>query len=314
MKRIIFALLVFSLVKGVQAQSPDNINKPINVVEYGARADGKTDDTDAFQKALDAASAKGEAVLIPCGTYLIAGSLTIPQGVTLQGNWQAPHNTALGKGSVLFATGSAGNENGTPLINMTQNSCLKGVTIFYPDQDINNVKPYPWTIQGRGTNCSIIDVTLANPYKAIDFGTYSNELHFIRNVYGQPLKIGIFVDNCTDIGRIENVHFNPNAWSVCGYKNAPRPPSVEWDKFVKYLTENFEGFIFARTDWEYVSNCFVIFPKIGWHFIRGEKRFGNVLITQSGADMTDTGVQVDGSQKHAGLEFNNCQFMGTVVI
>lgn len=304
----IILLLLLVLSREVKAQS-------INVIEFGAMPDSKTDNTIQFQKALDAAGIKGETVNVPSGTYLISGSLNVPEGVTLQGTWQAPHNnTALRKGSVIFATGSADNENGSPLINLSSNSCVKGITVFYPEQDINNVKPYPWTIQGRGTNCSIIDITLANPYKAIDFGTYSNELHYIRNVYGQPLKIGIFVDNCTDIGRIENVHFNPNVWTRSGYSNSPKDGSPEWDKLINYLMENLEGFVFARTDWQYVSNCFVIFPKIGFHFISGTKRKGNVLITQSGADMTNLSVQVDASQKHAGLEFVNCQFMGTVII
>ncbi|MFA7288497.1 MAG: glycosyl hydrolase family 28-related protein [Melioribacteraceae bacterium] len=317
LKYSLFVLIILSAITEelLYAKVNQKLEKEsINVMKYGAKGDSKTDDTEAFQKALDAASEKGETVNVPSGTYLIAGSISVPEGVTLLGTWHAPHNTALGKGSVIFATGSAGNENGSPLINLNNNSCVKGITIFYPEQDINNVKSYPWTIQGKGTNCSVIDVTLANPYKAIDFGTFSNELHFIRNVYGQPLKIGIFVDNCTDIGRIENVHFNPNAWSRSGYMNAPVPPSAEWDKLLKYLTENLEGFVFARTDWQYVSNCFVIFPKIGFHFISGAKRKGNVLITQSGADMTDISVQVDASQKHAGLEFNNCQFMATVIV
>lgn len=313
----IFRILLMIIVTALPV-SANTINiltlESNNVIDHGAKADGINDDTEAFQKALDATSAKGGIVIVPSGTYLIAGSLNIPEGVTLQGVWQAPHNTALGKGSVIFATGSADNENGLPLINLASNSCVKGITVFYPEQNINEVKTYPWTIQGRGTNCSVIDVTLANPYKGIDFGTYSNELHFIRNVYGCPLKVGVFVDNCTDIGRIENVHFNPNAWTRCGHSNSPKDGSPEWDKLIKYLTENLEGFVFARTDWQYVSNCFVIFPKIGFHFISGAKRKGNVLITQSGADMTDISVQVDASQKHAGLEFVNCQFMATVII
>lgn len=283
-----------------------------DVIAYGAKADGKTDDTAAFEQALDATSKKGGIVLVPAGDYLIAGSLKIPANVTLEGVWQAPHNTALGKGSVLYATGSAGKEDGAPLINLEDNSCIKGITIFYPKQDAANIKPYPWTIQGRGTNCSVIDVTLANPYKGIDFGTYWNELHYIRNVYGQPLKIGIYIDKCTDIGRVENVHFNPNAWSRSGHPNAPAGPS--YDALLKYLNTNLVGFKIARTDWEYISNCFVIFPKIGFHFTSGEMGPGNALITQSGGDICETAVQVDATQGHAGAAFSNCQFMSRVVV
>jgi len=43
-----------------------------NVVQFGAKGDGKTDDTQAFQNAIDDAAKNGcGAVLIPNGTYLI---------------------------------------------------------------------------------------------------------------------------------------------------------------------------------------------------------------------------------------------------
>lgn len=45
----------------------------INVIDYGAVGDGITDDTEAIQKALDAAN--GDVVLLPPGIYRIAGVL-----------------------------------------------------------------------------------------------------------------------------------------------------------------------------------------------------------------------------------------------
>lgn len=284
----------------------------LDVMDYGAKGDGVTDDTAAFQSALDAAAPKGEVVVVPAGTYLIEGSLNIPQSVTLKGSWQAPHFSEADKGSLIIATGNAGNENGTPLINLVMNSCIEGFTIFYPDQDPRDVKPYPWTIQGRGTHCSVIDVTLVNPYKGIDFGTFPNEMHYIRNVYGCPLKIGIFVDKCTDIGRIENVHFNPNS-----YTRLEHPNAAVGDKaaaLVEYLHQNLIGFLFGRTDWEYVNNSFVIFPKIGFHFTDAGGGGGNVLLTQSGADICGIAVQVDATQSHAGVSFSNSQFFGRIII
>ena len=123
----------------------------VNVMDHGAKGDGKTDDTAAIQKALDAASKqRGGIVDLPKGVYLVAGSLSIPAGVCLQGEWRAPHHANTEHGTVILATGSAGKEDGPPLINLQQSSAPKGVTIFYPDQDPKQVKPYPWTIQGRG--------------------------------------------------------------------------------------------------------------------------------------------------------------------
>jgi hypothetical protein len=44
----------------------------INVSSFGAKGDGKSDDTSAFQSALDAAGEKGGVVYVPPGTYLSA--------------------------------------------------------------------------------------------------------------------------------------------------------------------------------------------------------------------------------------------------
>ena len=63
----------------------------------------------------------------------------------------------------------------------------------------------------RGKNPAVLEVELLNPYNGIDASR--NERHLIRDVQGQPLRRGIFVDNIYDIGRIENVHFNP-WWSM----------------------------------------------------------------------------------------------------
>jgi hypothetical protein len=73
---------------------------------YGATGDGVTDDEDAIQDALDAASAAGGGVVIvPPGEY-VADELQIPSGVTLEG---------IGEDSVLVgcyvtAAGTAGDE------------------------------------------------------------------------------------------------------------------------------------------------------------------------------------------------------------
>jgi hypothetical protein len=283
-----------------------------SVMDSGAKADGVTDDTAAFQSALESAAAKGGAVLVPAGTYLIAGNLSVPQGVTLKGVWEAPHHADIGKGSILYATGGRGDENGSPFISLHQSSSVVGLTIFYPEQKLEDIQPYPWCIQGAGMHCAVVNVTLVNPYKGIDFGTYSNELHFISGVFGQPLRTGIFIDKTTDIGRVENVHFNPHSWARSAFPTAP--VGEAWEKLVKYITENFEAFVIGQTDWEYMRDCFCIMNKVGFHFIRTERGAPNVVLTQCGSDICPVAVRVDASQGHSGIAFENGQFMGTVVI
>ncbi len=316
-KERIFVMLLIVMGWSLCGQGQEASAKPeataawtASVRDFGAKADGVSDDTQAFQSALNAAEAKGGIVFMPAGTYLIAGALSIPQGVTLKGVWEAPHHTDIGKGTILYATGGRGNENGPPLITLHQSSAIKGVTIFYPEQVPADIQPYPWCIQGMGMHCSVIDVTLTNPYKGIDFGTHPNELHYVENVFGQPLTIGIFIDKCTDIGRIQNVHFNPHAW---GRARHPAANFSELD-IEHYLRTHFEAFVIGRTDWEYMFNCFCIFPKIGYHFVKTESGAPNAVLTQCGADICNESVRVDASQGHAGIEFLNAQIMSTVIV
>lgn len=307
--------LVLALLLGLAAAaSADPELKPdplaaASVMSFGAKADGKTDDTKAFQKALDAAAAKGGVVLAPAGTYLIAGALEVPQGVTLRGVWEAPHHSDIGKGTLILATGGAGDDKGKPLIHLGQSACAKGLTIMYPDQRAEKPIHYPWTITGEGMHCSVINVTLVNSYRGIKF---TGELPYINNVYGCPFVVGIAIDGCTDIGRIENVHFNPHYWSRAAHPN--RLPGDQAQKFFDWLSRNLIGFRIGRADWLYMNNCFVIFPKIGFHFIKTEGGEPNVVLTQCGADVCATAVQVDACQIHSGIAFSNSQIMSRVVV
>ena len=68
------------------APNPDTYS----VRDFGAKGDGKTDDTAAFQKALDAAGqAGGGVVYAPRGNYFFAGHLNVPNAVTLKGVWES---------------------------------------------------------------------------------------------------------------------------------------------------------------------------------------------------------------------------------
>ncbi len=274
-----------------------------DVKMFGARGDGKADDTTAFQRALDAAGEVGGGVVaIPQGEYLIAGHLSVPMAVTLQGTWQAPpshpglRDQGAPKpeyGTVLLVTEGRGNAEGEPFISLTHNSTLKGVTIFYPEQDRTKApEPYPWTIRIRGTNAAVLDVELLNPYKAID--ARNAHRHLIRNVHGQPLRMGILVDQVYDIGRIENVHFNP-WWSM-------EKELFDWQM------NNGEAFVFGRTDWHYVLNTFCYGYKIGYRFVKTDKGACNGNFLGIGADDCLVAIQVDQSAPY-GLLITNGEFV-----
>jgi len=294
-----------------------------SVRDHGALGDGTTDDTLAFQQAMDVCAEEGGGiVVVPSGHYLIASHLTIPASVTLEGCWRAPPtvdryvdpDSPEGhpklNGSVLLAVEGAGEEDGTPFIRLGFNATLKGVTIFYPEQTKTNPPiAYPWTVRSSGAdNCAVVDVLMVNPYQAVDFGTVVAGRHYIRNLYAQPLRRGLFVDLCLDVGRVENVHFWP-FWTAGG-----------GDEGVgQFMLEHGEAFILGRSDWEYMTNCFAIGYGTGFRFIRGRGMGphagpGNYLLTQSGSDLCPVAVLVEESQGHSGVSFSNSQIFGDLIV
>ena len=109
----------------------DSREQYLNVYHFGARGNGKTDDTAAIQKALDTAGKQGgNVVLLPRGEYLVRGSLHVPDDVTLQGVFRAPNrgNTGQNRGSLLLATGGKGKPDGTPFITLGESGTLYGLT------------------------------------------------------------------------------------------------------------------------------------------------------------------------------------------
>jgi len=281
----------------------------VNAKEHGAVGNGEVDDTQALQAVLNAAVGKGPVCYLPAGHYRIDGSLVVPPGVTLCGASGGVPHSEHPIGTVLLAYGGKGKADGEPLVTLKPNAVIRNLVIHYPEQTLLEVVAYPWTIRGDGEMCQVLDITITNPYQALDFGTRWNELHLIRNVFACPLKTGLYIDQCTDIGRVENVHFNPNFWTRMALK-----PGYPGGDIKAYLEKNLVGFKIGKTDWEYMSNCFVIFPKIGFHFDDFGHGPGNAVITQSGSDICPVAVQVDRTQDHAGVQFVNGQFMATIVV
>jgi hypothetical protein len=271
-----------------------------------------------------AVSGKGGVVSVPVGDYLVKTHLEVPPNVTLEGVWRAPAARALRVGTTLLAVEGAGNETGPAFVTLGANATLKGVSIFYPEQKPEKIVPYPWCVAGAGENVSILDCTLVNPYQGIDLAGKPSGRHTVRNVYGQPLRRGISVDKCFDVGRIENVHFGP-FWN--------------WDeKTVQaWQGQNGEAFIFARSDWEYVTNTFCYGYNVGYRLTKSADGAMNGNLSGIGADGTHNAIVIEATQvpsllvsrgqfvsftgdkpthvvvaeAHAGVvQFQNCAFWG----
>ncbi len=293
------AALVLAAAAAAAAQK-----ESVNVKDFGAKGDGLKNDSAAIQKALDAAGKDGGEVFLPAGRYRLNSGLKVPAGVTLSGTWQAPHHAEHRKGTILLGYAGKGRESGEPLIHLSPNSAVKGITIFYPEQKLPKPFVYPWTIQGEGMHCSVMDVTLVNVFKGIDIGEKPNELHYIRNVFGCPLKAGVHIDKCTDIGRIENVHFNPHYWARSGEAGIPK-----WEDLLAYIYDNCVAFAIGRSDWEFISNTFSYGCKVGYRFYKSEAGACNGNFPGIAADWSRTCVLVEETQG-AGLLITNGEFVG----
>lgn len=294
-------LVGFLAVTPSLAQGPGDV---FDVRQFGAKGDGKADDTGGFQRALDAAGeAGGGIVRAPRGVYRFDGHLNVPAAVTLKGIWESvpAHNGIRDRGlpkptddgTTFLITEGAGSEDGAPFITLNTNSTLKGVVLYYPDQKVDDVPvPYPWAVAMRGKNPAVLDVEMLNPFNGID--ATKNERHLIRNVHGQPLRRGVFVDSIYDIGRIENVHFNP--WFSMS------PKLFDWQ------LEHGEAFIFGRSDWEYVLNTFCFGYNVGYKFIQSGRGVCNGNFLGIGADACCTALEVQQSAPY-GLLITNGEFV-----
>ena len=114
---LILALLCTVSFAACAAQQPSRVN----VMDYGAKGDGVTDDTAAFTAALNAVGGQGGTVFAPTGNYMIKSHLVVPPNVTLEGVWTIPTAFSQMKGTTLLAVEGAGSEDGPAFITLNIN-------------------------------------------------------------------------------------------------------------------------------------------------------------------------------------------------
>ncbi|MGI4019992.1 MAG: glycoside hydrolase family 28 protein [Janthinobacterium lividum] len=156
--------------------------KLYNITAYGAKADGKTNNTAAIQKAIDLASVNGGVVLVPAGKF-VTGVINLKSNVELR----------LATNSILLATTKRidyGPGKASPLI------------VANDQQNIS--------ITGAGTIDGQADLLLKDIYKMLRAGTLKdkewqvyNPWHQMRPEENNRPKLIMF-NNCSNI-TIKNV-------------------------------------------------------------------------------------------------------------
>eukprot|EP01147_Barroeca_monosierra_P010097 gene10097-2265_t len=253
-----------------------------NVLDYGAKGDNLTDNTEAFKKALAAAQDfNGGIVYVSPGLYRFQGSFVIPPG-------DYPDD-----GSVLIPLGSRGNASDSPFITIEHDAAMHGFVVYHLDQLPDELPvPYPFAVSLVGNNAAITDVELLNPWNGIS--AVGAHRHYIARIQGQPLNLGVFIDQTYDIGRIEDVHFNP--WYSTN------------NRFMYWQTTFGRAFVMGRSDWEYVFNTFAFGYAIGYHFVETSTGTMNGNFLGIGADYAcNASIKVDATQP-PGLLITNGEF------
>ena len=231
-----------------------NIVAELNVLSFGAKGDGKSDDTAAFKAALKAADERGGCVVyVPKGYYCLTESLTIGDNVSLVG--EIKPGTA--EGTVLCIYGGKGSTDpAKSAFLMGPNASLQNLAIWYPEQTFVNGEPipYPATVKQEWIDgVTVRNVTFVNSYYGFDYtGSGIYALQYTRDIYGTFLSLGYRNDRSLDIGKLENFRFSPDYWLESGL---PGTPDAELLK--TYMIRNSVGIIIERIDWTYISDIYI---------------------------------------------------------
>lgn len=141
-------LVTLALALGLLAAPTVGRCDGLHVRAFGARGDGKSDDTAAFQRALDAAARNGETVYVdpvkPGGGYVLTHKIALQPGVSLVGApagmpfmaWEGVPRK-MQTGAVILARPAASQYTGPKkqaLIELSGGNTVRGLYILYDQQ------------------------------------------------------------------------------------------------------------------------------------------------------------------------------------
>ncbi len=238
-------------VAGDSLETGDLIIANANVREepFGAKGDGTTDDTYAIQDALDFVAMQGGGVVfIPSGRYKIEGNLYIPHSVTLRGVWENPDKNANAEGTILMAYSGRGESEGDPFITMGNSACLMELSIWYPEQNPDEIAVYPWTIENRHVMVTVRNITLYNSYRGINLGNiFNGSAMHIYNVYATILKDGFKFCNNWEVSEMTHIRVNNSIWADSGLEGSPSDEK-SLAGLKEYTRQNTTGIILGKSD------------------------------------------------------------------
>lgn len=241
----------------------DNIVADICATDapYLADPSGERDSTEALRAALNACSELGGGVVyLPAGRYLVTDTVTIPAGCVLEGDWEDPNTTdAPEYGTIILAKPAPltaeqmGDRSASPLMSMEGRCGMIGLTFYYPNQSISNMKPYGYTIYSEAPRqAALRDITMINAYRGIGvgaLGTRGHELMQNESIRICALDTAIEMYRSTEVGNTVDIDISPKYWieAGCGFA------CDDGEALRDFCREHTMGIIIQQLDDEHLS-------------------------------------------------------------
>lgn len=246
----------------------------VNVRDFGARGDGRTDDTGAFEKAIEAARSAGASVFAPRATYLLTRPLVL-ENVSLTGPspgvWCADTDVL----PILLPQ-----HRDSPCLVLRAGGGIQAIAIRYDWQGEPESGPPAVVVAGIGAYLS--QVKIQYPWDGILADGVSNIGRLnVENVFiVAPRNIGMRITGTWDVPTIRNVE----VWNL---GPVPRP------------LEKGIGFDLGKNDMLRMSDCFVFAMYTGYLLrdkIPGATVEGGTwgALTGCSSDFCHIGIDVQG--------------------
>ncbi len=316
----------------------------------GADPTGQKDSSDAIQSVLNTCSANGGGtVFLPSGNYLVTRQISIPSFVYLRGDWNDPDQDGFdgNYGTVILAkVAPAGTEtrnsiladrediyeNFPSLFKMGGSAGLIGATIYYPEQNIDNVTPYPFAIEipsfaGEGGHINhhastVKNVTFVNCYKGIiagasasvysgGYGAAFEQVH-IENVRGTFLYQAMQLYIASEAGVVKNVSVSNDYWKNCTLGSAD---SQKLDDYTMTYTT---GLLLGDLEWLFFNDITIRDVCMGVRIYDGIRRFFTNEVYFIGqfynldVRRTKTAMRIDNMYPNFGITIANSHLEGSV--
>ena len=232
-----FFYLILLLSMGLAAATvPTASGVEVNIADFGAKGDDEMDDTNAFERAMEAAAAAGSTIRLPMGKYVLTRPLKLEfqHLVGLEaGGWNSDH--------IPMPTLIVGQTEG-PTITLGTGASIHGVAIL--DDEHRRMDPHPPAIQVEG-QVILSNVRIQYPYDGIIFShATENGRSNIENVFiVSPGHDGIHVTITHDIATLRNIE----VWCNLGFSEGA-------------------GFRFRHNDELHASRLFALACRTGFVF------------------------------------------------